>query len=166
MNAGTYQGKIMDWGLKHYADKDEYKIFVKFELSTGDEISWHGSLDDSIRTSKNGKDYTMLSMTQMNLKTLGYKYGEDLEAIITQPEPFDRDETFSVEVASFVGSNGRDATYVKSFGSAKRPKEERQSNVKTLEDADAKKVLSALMTKKGFAAKKTVNAPSTDEIPF
>jgi hypothetical protein len=171
MNAGNYPARIQDWGIKFFADKNEYKLFVKFELVNPPSdreryITWNGSLDETPRLSKAGKDYTMLDITLSNLKTLGYRFGSDLEAIVTEPNPFELGETFDLDVASFVSKDGKSILYVRSFQSQVRPKEERQSSsVKQLEKEEAKSYLSGLMSRKGL--QKKAPAPiSTEDIPF
>lgn len=181
INQGLHKARVQDWGVKHYADKDEYKIFVKFELidavDKGESyITWHGSLDDSEQTGRNGKSYTRLDFTRKNLKTLGYKYGEDLEAIISKPEPFDMQEVFQLDVQEFKAPDGKAITYVRGIESVDRPENNQVSGgPRKVEGQEASSFLSGLMKRNGMkvsstpasAAPKAANAKEDfPDIPF
>lgn len=176
LSAGNYQAKIQDWGVKHHVEKNEYKLFVKFEIVDGADkgqyITWNGSLDDTVQIGRNGKEYSRLDITRKNLKDLGYKYGEDLEAIIREPNPFDMEEVFQLDLASF-DANGKAITYVRGFESTIRPKESSGSGPRKVEAKEASDVLSGLMKRNGLKSgtspspvqKKAVNDDLSD-IPF
>lgn len=181
INDGTYAGKIMDWGLKHYIEKDEHKVFVKFEfvgaLNPGQsetEVTWYGSIDETQKIGKNNKPYSLLGITKGRLKTLGFD--KELEELVTTPDPFDREKIYSIQIETNT-RDGRTFSYVKDFwegADVAKPENTKFSRELTPEEAaevlrkvSGKKTAGTNETATLMPQKKAVNQSLIDqEIPF
>lgn len=105
---GTYKGRIKDWGVKWFKEKDEYKAFITFEIEGTDEQTiWMSSLDKTEKTGKTGKPYNFYSMTMRTLQSAGFK-GDDIGLLVTKTDALEMGKLFSVTLTKSFGQNGKE----------------------------------------------------------
>lgn len=107
---GSYKGKIQDFGVKWYQERDEYKAFIVFEVN-GETVTWFGSLDPTEKTGKNGKPYSFLGITKGALKTAGFM-GADIGDLADNTSALQMGKEFLVTISKTMGKNGTEYTNV------------------------------------------------------
>lgn len=114
LTPGTYTGQIQNWGAKWFAERDEHKVYITFEIDghANERVTWFGSLDTTPRVGRNGKPYTFCGITKGSLKSAGFKYEDDIASIVDKPDALEMGKLFSVTLTKTFGKDGKEYTNV------------------------------------------------------